>query len=243
MGRIPRAVLPGCWHHVTQRGNYRQTVFFDDSHRKFYLDLLRLHCERYRVGIGGYCLMGNHVHVLAIPSTEDGLASALGRTHNDYARWLHLHQGLVGHLWQNRFYSCPLDEAGRWAALRYIELNPVRAGLVRHAADWRWSSAWAHVFGHDAAGWLAWDEWSETWSADTWNSTLESGVGDPKLEARLRKATLTGRPLGNMAFVQHAEAVLGRRLAPHPPGPPGKSPPKLLGQAELDVPFAIELLG
>jgi putative transposase len=223
MARLPRAVLPGCWHHVTQRGNHRQTVFFDDSQRKFYLELLRLHCERYRVGIGGYCLMGNHVHVLAVPSSEDGLASAFGRTHNEYARWLHLHQGMGGHLWQNRFYSCPLDEGGRWAALRYVELNPVRAGLVRQAGDWRWSSAWAHLIERDASGMLAWNEWGQAWSADTWNSALKGGVEFADLEARLRKATATGRPLGSAEFVQHAEAVLGRPLAPKRPGPKPKS--------------------
>jgi putative transposase len=94
-----------------QRGNHQQTVFFGDASRKFYLDALRDYCSRHSVRITGYCLMGNHVHILAVPERPDGLAKALGGAHNDYARWLHLHRRQSGHLWQNRFYSCPLDEA------------------------------------------------------------------------------------------------------------------------------------
>ncbi len=206
-------MLPGCWHHVTQRGNHRQTVFFNDSHREFYVRLLRGHCRRHGVAIGGYCLMGNHVHMLAIPASEDGLARALGRTHNDYARWLHLRQDEIGHLWQNRFFSCPVDDAGRWEALRYVELNPVRAGLVRQAADWRWSSAEAHMLGRDPADLLAWDEWRECWSPETWNRALAVGIEDAELMARIRQATHTGRPVGSEEFVHAAELRLGRRLA------------------------------
>src|SRR6266478_1975383 len=139
MARIARVVVPGCWHHVTQRGNQQQTVFFDDSDRKFYLDLLRRYCSRHSVRITGYCLMGNHVHLLAIPAHQTGLAHALGRTHNDYARWLNLRRRQSGHVWQNRFYSCALDEEHKWTALRYVEQNPVRAGLVASAAEWLWS--------------------------------------------------------------------------------------------------------
>jgi len=216
-------VLPGCWHHVTQRGNHRQTIFFEDAHRTFYLHLLRGHCERYGVAIGGYCLMGNHVHALAIPSTDQGLAQAFGRTHNDYARWLHLHHGMVGHLWQNRFYSCPLDDGGRWEALRYVELNPVRAGLVQHAGDWRWSSAGAHLIGRDAAEILSWDAWRECWSPDTWNLALREGIANAELVTRIRQSTLTGRPVGSLEFVRHAESVLGRRIAPAKRGRKPKS--------------------
>jgi len=212
-------VLPGCWHHVTQRGNHRQTVFFDDSQRQFYLHLLHGHCKRDGVALGGYCLMGNHVHILAIPSTEASLSYALGRTHNDYARWLHLRRDEAGHLWQNRFYSCPLDDAGRWEALRYVELNPVRAGFVRYAADWPWSSAEAHLLGRDPRNLLAWDEWRECWSADRWNEALRAGIADAELMERIRQSTVAGRPLGSHGFVHNAEARLGRRLARAKPGP------------------------
>jgi len=145
MARIARVVVPGCWHHATQRGNHQQRVFFEDSDRKFYLELLQHYCSRQSVRVAGYCLMNNHVHILAIPEAGNGLARALGRAHNDYARWLNLRRRETGHVWQNRFYSCPLDNAHQWEALRYVELNPVRAGLMHRAMEWRRSSAALHV--------------------------------------------------------------------------------------------------
>src|SRR5579883_230312 len=154
MARLARVVVPGVWHHATQRGNRRQTVFFTDSDRATYLQFLTRHCARSAVRIAGYCLMSNHVHLIAVPERLGALASALGRTHVDYARWLNLRRGETGHVWQNRFYSCALDERHQWHALRYVELNPVRAGLVAHAAEWPWSSAAAHLQGSDASGLL-----------------------------------------------------------------------------------------
>jgi putative transposase len=111
MARLARVVAPGCWHHVTQRGNFQQTVFFDAAARRQYLDLLKFYCQLHEVRITGYCLMGNHVHLLLIPGVADGLSLALGRTHNEYARWVNVARCRAGHLWQNRFYSCTLDEA------------------------------------------------------------------------------------------------------------------------------------
>ena len=146
MARFARVVAPGCWHHVTQRGNRRQTVFFSDDDRAVYLRLLGLECGRHGVRIAGYCLLSNHVHVVAIPSAEDSMAKAFGRAHVGYARWLNVRRGETGHVWQNRYFSCPLDERHRWEALRYVELNPVRAGLVKEASEYRWSSA----------GWATW---------------------------------------------------------------------------------------
>ncbi len=164
MGRIARVVIPGVWHHITQRGNRRQTVFFRDSDRKQYLDLLRRYCARYGVKVTGYCLMTNHVHVLAVPLSQASLARAFGRAHNDYSRWLNVARGDTGHLWQSRYYSCPMDDDHQWAALRYVELNPVRAGLVAAAEDWVWSSAAAHVGANDAAPFLDLADWRHRWS-------------------------------------------------------------------------------
>jgi len=128
MARIARVVVPGYWHHITQRGNHQQTVFYSDADREFYLRLLKQNGARYDFQLAGYCLMGNHVHLLGIPHGPHSLARAIGRTHNDYARWLNFRRGETGHVWQNRFYSCALDETHRWLALRYVEWNPVQAG-------------------------------------------------------------------------------------------------------------------
>jgi putative transposase len=108
--------------------------------------------------------MRNHVHILAIPRDEDGLARALGRAHNDYSRWFNMRRGSNGHLWQNRYFSCPVDERHQWEALRYVELNPVSAGLTTQAADWRWSSAAARRTGADGTGLLDMAEWWWRWT-------------------------------------------------------------------------------
>jgi putative transposase len=219
LSRIPRVVVPGCWHHVTQRGNRRQTIFFSDADRRLYLDLLRQHCEHYKVAITGYCLLGNHVHVLAVPEREDGLARAFATTHTDYARWLNVRRGETGHVWQSRFFSCPLDEGHRWQALRYVELNSVRAGLVDAAELWPWSSARAHLVGHDASGLLSMSDWQSRWTIQTWRETLDLGIDDAASLDRLREATRTGRPAACDAFLADIEARLGRSLRPARRGP------------------------
>src|SRR4051795_5186720 len=111
MPRLRRAVLPGCLHHITQRGNNRRQVFFDDRDREMYLILLQEYAAEYSLAVLGFCLMTNHVHLIAIPGATTSLAKALGRTHHDYARWLHIRRRESGHLWQNRFFSCPLEDA------------------------------------------------------------------------------------------------------------------------------------
>jgi putative transposase len=219
MARFARVVIPGCWHHITQRGNHRQPVFFDDSDREFYCRLLRRHTARHGVRITGYCLMGNHVHLLAIPESATGLAHALGRTHVDYARWINMRRQETGHLWQNRFYSCPLDDAHQWEALRYVELNPVRAGMTARAADWRWSSARAHLMGRDDTGFIDYTDWIARWSAQSWREALEHGVDAADLIARIREATRTGRPAATDDAVQRMESRIGRQLGPRKRGP------------------------
>jgi len=222
MARIARVVVPGSWHHVTQRGNRGQTVFFDDADRTLYLQLLMLYARRWSVRIAGYCLMGNHVHLIAIPFRENALARSLGRAHLDYARWLNLRRGETGHVWQNRFFSCPMDERHRWEALRYVEQNPVRAGLVSAAEAWRWSSAEAHTGGVDRSGILDMAEWERQWTATAWRRALASGIGDAAMEERIREATRTGRPAADEEFVRKLEADQGRCLCPRKRGPKPK---------------------
>jgi putative transposase len=223
------------WHHVTQRGNYRQTVFFEDADRSCYLRLLRRYCTEYKLKLGGYCLMGNHVHLLAIPEREDSLARALGRAHNDYSRWVNLKRGQTGHVWQNRYYSCPLEEQHAWEALRYVELNPVRAGMVQSAAGWRWSSAPAHAAGTDVSELIDWTDWRRRWTACEWSDALQSGVADTDWLARLRQATRTGRPLGSESFVEQVECSVRRALRP---GRRGRRPRIDAAQASRELGIA-----
>ena len=225
MGRIARVVVPDCWHHVTQRGNHQQAVFLSDTDREFYLRVLHQHSVRYGLRLGGYCLMGNHVHLLAIPSREQALAQAIGRTHNDYARWFNFRQTVTGHLWQNRFYSCPLDATHRWVALRYIELNPVRAGLVERAEHWRWSSASAHVTGRDPRGLIEWTDWTAQWRPDSWKTALQTDINTASWFERIRESTRTGRPAGDDNFLVEIEAQIHRNLHPRKRGPKSHSAP------------------
>lgn len=212
MARIARVVAVGMPHHVTQRGNGRRDAFFTDQDRAVYLRTLAEYSGRYELKLLGYCLMRNHVHLIAAPEKPDSMARALGRTHADYARWLHVKHGSNGHLWQSRYFSCPLDAGYLWQALRYVEMNPVRAGLVERAWNWRWSSAQAHVREQAYVAWLEMAPWSEEYTAARWRAVLESSVGDEALTQRLREATLTGRPFGSPAFSEQLERELGRPM-------------------------------
>ena len=233
MPRIARVVLPGVPVHVTQRGNRRQDVFFCDDDRRLYLHKLRQYSTKYHLTVLGYCLMTNHVHVVAVPGRANSLAKALGRAHHDYTRWLHIRRGWTGHLWQNRFFSCPLDTDHVWEALRYVELNPVRGGVVERAEDWPWSSARAHlsVSGVNPGNLLDISLWRSHYTPECWREVLEEGVTETAFRDRIRETTRTGRPLGSESFVDSLESALKRRLRPARPGPKPAPPVSLSDQA------------
>jgi putative transposase len=223
MARLPRVAIPDLPHHVTQRGNARQLVFAHDSDRATYLQLLRQYCDLYKVALLGYCLMSNHVHLIAVPRTAGALADALRHTHGRYAAYWNARLASCGHVWQGRFYSCPLDESHLWEALRYVELNPVRARMVVEAPQWRWSSAAAHCAGTPDGG-LDVTRWQDRWSAADWRGYLAAGEPETAIDA-LRRSTHTGRPLGTPAFVAALEKSTLRLLAPRKGGRPTKLSP------------------
>lgn len=147
MPRIARQIVPGVAHHIVQRGNRQQDIFFSDADRIFYLRHLSTACEERRVRCLAWCLMTNHIHLILVPQTEDDLRSVLASVHTRYAQRINRRQGASGHLFQGRFASYPMTDAHLMAAVRYVENNPVVAGLVPDAVQWRWSSARAHVRG------------------------------------------------------------------------------------------------
>ena len=215
MARLARVVAAGMPHHVTQRGNRRQKVFFGDDDYEEYRVLLAEGCKAAGVEIWAYCLMPNHVHLILVPPSEDGLRAALGEAHRRYTRHVNFKKGWRGYLWQGRFASFPMDEPYLLACARYVELNPVRAKLVRRAQDWRWSSARAHLglasdtlVDAEALGALAPD----------WKSFLGQGLGAPERDA-IRAGERTGRPLGSPSFIQKLEHRLKRPLVRQKPGP------------------------
>jgi REP-associated tyrosine transposase len=146
---LARIVAPGLAHHITQRGNRRQQTFFGDEDYQTYLELMAQWCGAHQFEIWAYCLMSNHVHLIAVPQTADGRNRAIGEAHRRYTRMINFREGWRGHLWQRRFSSCVLDEPYLLTASRYVELNPLRAGLVEAPGRYRWSSAAAHVRGKD----------------------------------------------------------------------------------------------
>jgi putative transposase len=222
MPRAARVVIPGCAHHVTQRGNNRQDVFFVDADRQAYLKYLQEAAERFDLRVEGYCLMTNHLHLVVTPKREDSLAEALKRANQLYAQYVNRLHGRSGHLWQNRFFSCPLDDVHMLRALAYVERNPVRARLCRRAWQWAWSSAAAHCGKDDPSGLLDLVAWERDMSPTKWRQILQR-PGDDRLFASLRLATSRGRPLGSDRFIAKLETRLGRRLRPLPPGRPRKT--------------------
>ena len=214
MARLARVVVEGLPHHVTQRGNRRQRVFFGDEDYRAYLDLLAQGCAETGVEIWAYCLMPNHVHLILVPPTAGALRGALAEAHRRYSRRVNFREGWRGYLWQGRFASAPMDEDHLLAAARYVELNPVRARLCVQAEDWPWSSARAHLAGEDdgvvkAAPLLA--------RAPPWRAFLAGGLATDQ-HAAIQAAERTGRPLGDSGFVAMIEARLGRVLARQKPG-------------------------
>lgn len=224
MARFARVVVPDVAHHVTQRGNARQVILHSDGDRTTYLELLRHYSELHALTLLGYCLMSNHVHLIAVPRAAESLAQALKHTHGRYASYWNARNSSSGHVWQGRFYSCPLRETHLWRALRYVELNPVRAGMVPEAAQWRWSSAAAHCGSSDPEALLEMDPWRKRWTAAEWNGYLAAreSVGDG---ATLRQYTHTGRPLGSEEFVAELEQSTLRALVPRKAGRPTKREP------------------
>jgi putative transposase len=223
MGRIARVIAVGVPHHITQRGNGRRAVFHVEEDRTVYLQLLREYGERYAVRWWGYCLMSNHVHLVAVPMKENALANALRRAHSDYARYANVKLRTSGHFWQNRYYSCPLDRIHQWTALAYVERNPVRAGMVSRAEDYVWSSAPMRLSGSDASEFLDLAQWRRCYSPERWRDILATGVGEEAEWERIREATRTGRPLGSPDFVRDVGVGLGRVLERRKAGRPPKN--------------------
>jgi putative transposase len=221
MARLARIIAVDTPHHVTQRGNARQPIFQTDTDRLVYLDLLRRDCRLHELSLVGYCLMSNHVHLITIPTRPDSLQLVLKQTHGRYAAYFNARYATSGRLWQGRYYSCPLGASHFWNALRYTELNPVRAGIVAAPDRYPWSSAGAHCSRDGADSTIDPRAWQSAWTPAEWREFLEAGEA-PAESSAIRQSTHSGRPLGSAAFVAKLEKMLGRRLTPQKGGRPRK---------------------
>lgn len=220
MPRLARVVFAGLPHHVIQRGNRGGGVFHGDEDRLIYLRWLKDYADAHDVAVLAYCLMNNHVHLVLVPERADGLQRVLRPLHMRHAQRINRREGWSGHLWQGRFFASALDEAHLWAALRYVERNPVRARLVRKAENYRWSSAAAHCGAREdplLSMRAAWRRRLEAFG--DWSAYLASGDDADHL-ARLRAHIQRGLPCGSEAFIRRLERESGRALTARPPGRP-----------------------
>ncbi|NNG03625.1 MAG: transposase [Inquilinus sp.] len=223
MARLARTVFAGVPHHVVQRGNRREDVFFADADRRAYLGWLAEYAKVADVDVIAYCLMTNHIHLVAVPAAADGLQRLLKPLHTRYALRVNRTRGSAGHVWQGRFFSSALDDVHLWAAIRYVERNPVRAGMVRRAEDHPWSSASAHC-GLRADPVLTQSRaWRDRLAAiDDWSGWLAEDVEATQVDL-LRRHLDSGLPCGSDAFVSGLEAIAGRSLRYRPRGRPRKA--------------------
>ena len=213
MARLARIVIPGLPHHVTQRGNRREAIFFEVGDHEIYIDLLAEQALKADVAVWAYCLMPNHVHLILKPKHGDGLGRAVGETHRRYTNFINARGRWTGHLFQSRFCSVVLDDAHLIRAVRYVSLNPVRARLVSRPEDWKWSSVRAHLAAAD----------DRLVSVRPVLDRIPHLKGLLEIDALddfsdLRRAEATGRPLGAPEFVTGLENLLGRKIARRAPG-------------------------
>jgi len=216
MARLPRLVIPGYPHHVTQRGNRREQTFFEDGDYELYQSLLSEAARKAGAEIWCYCLMPNHVHIIIVPSDPDGLRRTFADAHRRYTGYINTRLRVTGHLWQGRFGSVVMDEDHLAHAVRYVSMNPVRAGLVEQAEDWRWSSVRAHLTGRD-------DELVKVAPIleryGDFASFLAQDIDSGDTYKRLRQSETTGRPLGSDAWLGKIAALTGRELRAKKRGP------------------------
>lgn len=199
--RIARIVVPDYPHHVTQRGNNKRDVFFDDEDRKTYLSLLSKYSAEYPFKVWAYCLMPNHVHLLVVPLTSDSLARGVGGTNLVYTQYFNHKYKTSGRLWQNRFYSCIVDrDAYLWEVTRYIERNPVRAKLTMSPEEYLWSSAKFNTGKITKDALIRNLEWIRNEEMSSYKKFLLGEDGT--METGIRQATISNKIFGTKRFIE-----------------------------------------
>lgn len=215
MARKARITVPHLPHHITQRGNRRQEVFFRDADYLYYLNLLEEWSHHYDVQIWAYCLMPNHVHIIAVPADQHGLSETMAQVHRRYTRYINFQKGWCGHLWQSRFASFVMDEGYLLNCARHVALNPVRANLCQTAFDWPWCSAPAHL-SQDRTTVCQIDPLLER--IGDWAAFLKEGLS-PEEVLKWQAYETGNRPVGSERFIDSLEDRLGLCLRPQKPGP------------------------
>ena len=218
MPRDARVVCAGVPYHVTQRGNYRQDIFEEEEDREKYMEFFMMYLEKFEVKLYAWCLMSNHVHFIVEPSTEDGLANLFRFAHMRYSQYFNRKKGASGHLFQGRFHSSPLDADHLYEALRYVELNPLRAGIVSRVDGYKWSSMKTHLTGKGKYPLSSVNKYLEI---HDWKEYLKEKA-DEEILKTLRSRAKTNRPAGDAKFIKKIEKLTGRTLTFNKKGRPKK---------------------
>jgi putative transposase len=183
--------------------------------------MLRWFSQKRSVKVLGYCLMSNHVHLIIEPEVEESLGLTIHDTHVTYAQYANKAFGRTGHLFEGRYYSCAMDDDHCVAALRYVEQNPVRAGMVNWPWQYPWSSVKAHVEGSDPKTILDFEWINARFSPIEWKEFIKAPEMDGMIDS-IRKGTKSGRPVGNQQFIAGLEKNFGLDLRIPKPGRPKK---------------------
>ena len=211
MPRRPRIILPGFTHHITHRGNRREAIFREEEDRTFYSGHLQKYSQLHRIRVYSYCLMTNHIHLIVVPETKPGPSRCLHDLHGRYSAYFNQEYNLNDHLLQERFYAFALDNEHLWNAIRYVELNPVRAGIVPDAKEYPWSSAAAHC-GLKSDPILD-PNFPPEVMRQGWSEWLAKGLPKEDLE-HIRQATWKGIPCSSDSFLRQVETMFGVPLLP-----------------------------
>jgi putative transposase len=215
MARIARVVIPNLPHHVTQRGVRSMNIFFKDDDYEYYKKVLHEQAQVYDLEIISYCLMTNHVHLIVIPKTKESLSKVIGETHRLYTRKINFEQKVKGHLFQSRFYSTPLDETHLLNAIKYVELNPVKARIVKFAWDYMYSSVLHRL---DCVN----DEILSYHEVFDNIKNYKNFLLEQEEYKNLEEKTRTGKPCGDLAFYEKIKELTGIDYLPKKRGPKSK---------------------
>jgi len=220
MPRIARIIGIGYPHHIIQRGNNRQNIFFDQEDRRLYLKWLKKYSLECGCMINAYCLMSNHVHLLAVPQYNYSLAKTMQKLSLRFTQHINKKYKRTGRLWECRFYSALVDkESYLWSTVRYIEQNPVRAKIVSKPDEYRWSSAKINITGKEM------DFIKPIWQGDAKREEYTNFLNNPGKEEEIeiiRKSTISGKPIGSKEFINHLVETLGITINTRPKGRPRK---------------------
>ncbi|MEI6519903.1 MAG: transposase [bacterium] len=204
MARSARIILPGLPHHITQRGNHREEIFTCTRDYNIYKNFVFKYCAKYGVDIMAYCLMSNHIHLVAIPVSEESFSDTFRDINTSYSKYFNSSKNISGHIWHGRFYSCVMDEEHLWHAIRYVERNPVRAKIVATAAEYNWSSAATHC--NKSADMLLSNKFPITNEIPNWTEWLT--VENFEIISKIRTNTISGKPVGSKEFIDKINEMI-----------------------------------